>query len=344
MASFYLASLSEKDDGGVYKFSIADKSVTQTGFVSLRDLNYIIFSPNRQLIYATCQHQPIGSISALRISGDSLEPVNSVESGANCPCYASVNASGTFLYAANYGENGDAALSEFPLGPDGSLLPLSKLIRHPPGSGPVADRQDGPHVHCACVTPDSRYVVAVDLGIDALKCYPIDARGGIDEGGVVTTVTEPGAGPRHVLFEPSGDVAYVANELGNSVTSYRFSEGTFTAIKTVSTIPGYYKGFTKVAALKFTPDGKGLVVSNRGFDSVAIYAIDNTGGLDLKNIVYSIGQAPRDLGFVAGTNYLVVTNVATNNATVFEYVPGGYTLVPLSDVSIALPGPLGIIS
>jgi 6-phosphogluconolactonase len=342
--TFYLAGLSETDNGGIFQYSLTGATAAQIAFTPIANVNYIIFSPNRQVIYATCQSQPIGSIASFQVTPTGLTLLNSVESGANCPCYATVNKESTFLYASNYGENGDASLTEFPLNPDGSLQSPTKVIRHPPGTGPVKDRQDGPHIHCAVLTPDETYLIAVDLGIDALKAYPVSPSTGINESGVVTTKTEAGFGPRHVIFEPDGKIAYVVNELANSISSYAFAEGVFTPIKTVSSIPAYYKGFTKAAAVRFSPDRKAVLVSNRGYDSVAVYTVDHLGGLELKNIVYSIGQAPRDIGFVADSDFFVAANVQTGNAALFRYVPDEFNLVSVEGQTIALPGPLAVLS
>jgi 6-phosphogluconolactonase len=305
--------------------------------------NSLAWSRNRQILYATCQVNPIGVVAAIRASADQFELINSVPSGAQTALQSDVNLAGTFLYVANYGVNGDSALVEFPLAPDGSILPASKVIRHS-GSGPVAERQQGPHVHCATVSPDGRYVCVTDLGIDAIKAYPIDPVNGIDDSAAVTTQLAPGTGPRLLLFEPSGTVAYVVSELANTLASFKFDAGTFTPVKTLSTIPGFYSGVSKASGIRFSPDHKALLVSNRGYDSIAVFAIDGEGDIELKNIVYSIGQGPRDHGFIVGTNILVVDNRETNNAAVFEYLPDGYTIEPYSGLCLALPVPCGFES
>jgi DNA-binding beta-propeller fold protein YncE len=187
------------------------------------------------------------------------------------------------------------------------------------------------------IFPNTLYLIAVDLGLDALMAHPIDPVNAINDAAVVTTGTEAGFGLRHVIFEPDGAIPYVANELANSVTSYAFADVRFTPIRTVTSIPSYDRGFSKVAAIRFSPDRKAILASNRGYDSVAIYAIDHRGGVELKNIVSSIGQAPRDIAFILQSNLFVAANVQTNNASLFQYVPDTYNLVPLGGKTIALP-------
>jgi 6-phosphogluconolactonase len=152
--TFYLVGLSAHDDGGIFTYSIVDNDVSRLGFTCVRNVSYIIFSPNRQVIDAACKGPAIGSVAAFKGTSGGLEPLNSIASRGNSPCHAVVNRATTLLYTPNYRENGDASLTEISLSPDGSLGAPTKGIRHSQGTGPVLDRQDGPHVHCSYFTPD----------------------------------------------------------------------------------------------------------------------------------------------------------------------------------------------
>jgi 6-phosphogluconolactonase len=339
--SFIVASRVSGPTGGLYEFSFSG-TPTQTNFVAVRELNYIIYSPNHQVVYGSIQSSPIGAIVAYKVTPSGLVLLNTVASGANCPCQMSVTPDAKFLFAANYGENGDSALVQYPLNADGSLQPPSKVIRHSGTPGPVSNRQDGPHIHCTAVTSDGKYLVVTDLGLDVLKAYPLDLDTGIDEANAITTPVEAGSGPRHILLEPDGTVAYVVSELANTVTTFKFSEGVFTQLKKLSTLPSSFRGNSAASAVKFSPDRKALLASNRGADSIAIYAIDNKGGIELSDIVDSLGQGPRDFGFIEGSNVVVVANLDSGRATLFDYAE--YTLKPTADrQSIAVPQPLGVI-
>jgi 6-phosphogluconolactonase len=339
---FFLAANTGLSNGGIYQYSLDGATLTQTGFFPLQFVNSLTSSPDGRFLYATCQPKPIGTVAAFKLTASGLEFINSVPSGAALPCISAVNARQTFLYAANYGDNGDSALSEFPLAPDGRIGEATKVIRHS-GSGPVTNRQAGPHVHCAAFTPDSRYLIVCDLGTDTVESYPFDSEKGIDVSAVLVTPMPPGCGPRLIIFEPDGTIAYLVAEIGNIVLSLRFNEGLFEVIESVSTIPSSYCGSTKTAAIRFSPERKSLLITNRGYDSVAIIAIDNHGGLVLKNIVYCIGEGPRDMGFVDGTNIVLVMNKETHNVAIFEYLQEKYTLVPVGVITFPLPSPTGFL-
>jgi 6-phosphogluconolactonase len=343
--SFLIAALVNGPTGGIYEFEYSG-TATQTDFHSVPEVNYIIYSPNHQIAYCTRETEgyPIGSIVSYQVTSTGLTPLNSVATGANGPCHISVNPEATFLFAANYGGNGNPALVQIPLNPDGSLEAPTKIIRPSGTPGPVADRQECGHVHCACVTPDGKWLIVVDLGLDRITSYPLDARAGIDEARATTTSVAPGSGPRHILFEPDGTIAYLVSELGNTLTVFQFNEGVFTVLKTMSTLAPAFTGSSFAAAVRFTPDRKALLVSNRGMDSVAIYAIDNKGGVEVKGFVESLGKGPRDLGFIDGTNVLVVANMASDNIALFEYDEKTYSLKPIDgERSIAVPQPLCVL-
>jgi 6-phosphogluconolactonase len=341
---FFLGASSNQEDGGIYEFALTGTTITKLSFTPLLKVGSLLFHPGKSIIYAGHQSNPTSRVTAFQRTSSGLEVINSTDSGGDYPVYLSVNPEATFLYVANYGLSNNSAFTEIPLSPDGSLQSPSKIIRHT-GMGIIPDLQPFPHIHCASVTPNGKFVTVADLSLDMFESYPLDPSAGIDSAAVVKSPAPPGSGPRHILFEPDGTIAYVVSEIGNMVTSYTFQDGKFIQIKSVSTIPDYFNGLTKTAAIQFTPDRSALVVSNRGFDSIAVFAIDNKGALDLKNIVYSCGQGPRELGFIEGTNILVSGNKQTNNVAFFEYIPTDYSLAPVAGgLSLAVVGTLAFLS
>ena len=340
-----VSCVTSDDKGGFHQLELCDEDgqLKQIAFSKLPLVNYACYSRDRRFVYGTCEGKDKGTIVAFKVVNGQLRYLNKVCSGGNAPCHLSCNASNTFLYVANYGENGDAAFVQVPLESDGKLSESGHRPFRYEGSGPVKDRQDRSHVHCACVTPNSQFVVAVDLGTDSLNAYQIDETNGITGDPIVSKVP-PGSGPRHILFESSGAIAYVVTELGNTVISMAFdNNGHFEQLQIVSTIPSFFSGSTFASAIKFTPNGEALVVSNRGYDSIALIAIDNQGSLEVKSITYSEGQHPRDIEFLAKTYTLAVANRLTNNISLFEFQPNEMTLRSLS-VHFNLPSPVACLS
>ena len=337
---FMVACVAPGETGGIRHYKYSSHEVVETGFTPLERVNYLCYSFDNQFIYATCEGDPCGSISAFKVDGSRLVFLNSVSSGGNAPCHLSCNHANSFVYVANYGENGNASLAQIALNSDGTLSNNVRLFKHE-GYGPVADRQEGSHVHCSCVTPDNKFVIAVDLGIDALVSYPIDPEKGINGEKKVTHVPA-GSGPRHVLFEKDGKIAYVVTELGNTVLSFAFNDGHFEILNSVSTLPSTFVGASYASAIKFTPDRKALVVSNRGYDSIAVISIDNKGSIELKSIVDAEGEHPRDIGFVDQTDILVVANRFTNNIALMKYAD--MSLHSMKTGVAGLPLPVCVLS
>lgn len=348
---FYIASLSTDNKGGIRQYELtSDLKIHETHFYELPNCIWLTFNAKHTVLYASTQGDGIGSVHAYQITKDDkgkplLKLINSQKSGANCPCHLNVNHEGTFIYCANYGEDGDASLSELPIKSDGSLEPVSKIIRNT-GNGPRADRQEGPHVHCSYITPDGKYICAVDLGIDAVKVYPIDPKSGIDENKCTIVKLSPGFGPRHIIFDNKQEYAYVANELGNSVTSFHVThapnELKFDLVQTISTLPENCPDVpTKVAEIRFSKNQDALFVSNRGFDSIACYALDGKGGMTVKNIVKITGKSPRDFDFFPNSDLLASTNEETDDVTFFKYDKANCTLIP-NELKINVLHPLCI--
>ena len=197
---------------------------------------------------------------------------------------------------------------------DGSLARRTQLIPHEGKS--VHPRQTCPHPHCVQVTPDGRFLAVVDLGCDGVYLYPLDNSKGVSAKPSQICASEPGAGPRHILFNAVGNMAYVVNELGNSATVYRYAAGELTRIQTVSSIP---KGFTNEsigAAIRLTPDGRRLLVSNRGHDSLAVFDVLPDGRIAFVDTVPVHGNWPRDFILFAGGRFTAVTNEKSDGVVI----------------------------
>lgn len=313
---FYIISASPNPDGGIYRYElINDENLRLLGFNELKDANYVCFSPDRKFLYSTCTYASSGGVAAFKINDDmSLEFLNSTESHGLSPCHVTCDSNGKFLFCANY-RSGNVV--QFKIAPDGSLEPASKIITHE-GTGPNKARQEMAHTHCTCLTPDKKYLCVVDLGIDAVKVYPLDSEKGIIDT-PFTYHSVPGDGPRHIIFDNSGKFAYLINELGNSVTSLSYDDGKLTAIKTLTTLPHNCTATTKASAIRFSPDEKFLFATNRGYDSIACYNLKGNGDFELYDILPSYGSSPRDINFLPGGTLFAAANEFSDSVNFYDY-------------------------
>lgn len=188
------------------------------------------------------------------------------------------------------------------------------------GKGADAVRQDRPHPHSALFTPDSRYVLVADLGLDKVFVYRLDEQS--DKLVLHSEAkTAPGAGPRHLAFHPNGKWLYSINEVNSSLTLFAFDAdaGTLEAIDAVPTLPQGYAGENTTAEVAISPDGKFLYGSNRGHDSIVVFAIDQgSGKLSLVQHISSEGGHPRHFALTPAGDYLVAANRDSDNLAVFR--------------------------
>jgi 6-phosphogluconolactonase len=197
------------------------------------------------------------------------------------------------------------------------------------GSGPNAQRQDRSHAHCIRTTPDNRHVVVADLGIDKLVTYRFDGNfGELTPGEVSYLDLPPGSGPRHFVFHPSARFAYVINELEASITTLSFDQfsGSFQLLDVVPTLPADYREVSECADLQISTDGRFLYGSNRGHNSIAIHAVNqSTGRLMLVGHQSTLGETPRNFAIDPSGRYLVVANQNGDSLIVFRIddVTGG---------------------
>lgn len=258
-----------------------------------------------------------GSVCAFAVNHETgeLTLLNRVSSKGNGPCHISVERGGRMAMVANYG---GGSVASYKIEADGKLSEAVSFFQHE-GSGPVKGRQAGPHGHSINPTPDGRYAVACDLGIDEIKVYKMKPASGELEVHR-STPTAPGAGPRHFAWHPNGVFGYAINELNNTVTGYHWyaDEGNLEEVGSVSTLAEDFKGENSTAEVRVHPSGKWVYGSNRGDDSIVVFDVDRTTGkLTRTGRASTQGVMPRNFFIEPSGRYLMAANQKTDNVVVF---------------------------
>ncbi|MCC6795293.1 MAG: lactonase family protein [Candidatus Hydrogenedentes bacterium] len=257
-----------------------------------------------------------GTVSAFRIeeSGE-LTLINRASSVGAGPCHVAVAPSGEHLAVANYG-GGSVAL--LPIDAKGALSKASAFFQHV-GSSVNKDRQGEPHAHSVTFDSSGKFLIVADLGIDKLIIYKYDAAAG-SLTATDPAVLKPGAGPRHTKFHPTLPVLYSVNELGNSVTAFSFdaASGATKELQTISTLPSDSKGTNTTAEIRVHPSGRYVYASNRGHDSIAVFAVDEQSGeLSATGQTPTGGRTPRNFNVDPGGKYLLAANQNSDSVVTF---------------------------
>jgi 6-phosphogluconolactonase len=286
--------------------------------------SYITFSADGRYLYAvneldTYEGQPGGSVCAFSVDPQTglVNRLNIQPTHGGAPCYIGLDPSGTIALVANY--NG-GNVATYAIHPDGQLG-TPALVTHT-GHGPNADRQQSAHAHCAIIDPSNRYAFVVDLGIDRVKIYDIDfASSQLRAHQPPEIATAPGAGPRHLVYHARHPFAYLINELDSTIGVYHYdvAAGTLHQEQTISTLPDDFRGQSTAAHILIAPSGRFLYASNRGYDSIAIFAIDEaTGHLSLVGMVPTEGRTPRYFTIDPTGRWLLVGNQNGDNVVTFR--------------------------
>lgn len=314
----YIGSYADANQPGIYAGTFDDAAnelTVRAAFVGIANPSFLVSHPNGRWLYAVSESNQQqdgvpGAVWAFRCTQKpwSIEPINSQMSGGDGPCHLAIDSTGRWLLVCNFGSG---TVGVLPILAEGALGEMTDLIRHS-GSGPLP-RQQGPHAHSATFTPDQRFAIVADLGMDALLVYRFDPSvGRLQEH--TRTLTRPGAGPRHLAFHPSGQHVYVANEIGCSVAVYDYdaTNGRLRERQIVGTLPPSAPE-SYVADIHLSPLGNRVYVSNRGgHDSIAIFAVEADGRLALAAIRPCGGHWPRNFAIAPGGGFLLVANEHSN--------------------------------
>lgn len=232
-----------------------------------------------------------------------LERLNSMPTGGALPAHLCVSPDDRFVLVANYMSG---SVCVYPLGADGSLRPKAFEAQHSGASCANPQRQEAPHPHMVCFDPVTGHVLVPDLGLDAILVYRLEASGKLVELRDHRLTTPPGSGPRHVAFHPNGRYLFVVTELDNTVLVLRRAGVGFAHVSSSSTLPDGYVGLSSAAAIRVTPSGCHVLVSNRGHDSVnMLHFYEDTAQLSSCYIERVHGQEPRDIQLTPDGRHLL---------------------------------------
>jgi 6-phosphogluconolactonase len=338
----YVGTYTRQKSKGIYawRFQPATGKLTSIGLVGeTANPSFLAVHPNRRFLYAAnevanYQGQPAGSVSAFSIDAGTggLKLLNIVSSRGSGPCHVALDKTGKWLFVANYNSG---SVASFPVHQDGTLGEATAFVQHA-GSSVNPQRQRGPHAHSANLSPDNRFVLVPDLGLDQILVYRFDQADG------ALTANDPpfvkiagGAGPRHLAFHPNGRFAYVIDELAATVTAltYDSGRGSLQEFQTISTLPADFTGGKSAAEIAVHPNGKFLYASNRGHDSIAAFAIDPAkGALTAVDRPLTQGKNPRNFAIDPTGAYLFAANQDSDNIVVFRIDPKTGKLAPTGDV------------
>lgn len=322
----FVASFAPGDKGAIHAYQLdvstgALKPLHRT--TGVENPFFIALSRDGRFLYSIHARQFGGKepeeVAAFALDGRTgrMTPLNRQSTRGTASCYLDVDATGKTVLVANYTTGNVASL---PVRADGSLGEAAAFFQHT-GSSVDLPRQKGPNAHAFVVSPDNRFALAADLGIDQILTYRLDAgTAKLTPNQPPFTKAPPGAGPRHLVFHPNGRHIYVINELKNSVTRFNYATttGTLTEQETISTLPKDFTGRSYCADLKITPNGKFLYGTNRGHDSIAAYRIGEDGRLTLLGIEPSLGKGPQNLLITGNGELLLCANMPGNNLAVFR--------------------------
>lgn len=347
----YVATVPEKSNSqqGIYKTTLNMK----TGLLAPPELviktnrsSFITIHPNGRFLYACneigeFQGKKTGAASAFAIDPTTgkLTALNDQPSGGQGPCYVRVDGSGKNLLVANYGGGSVAVL---PIDETtGTLAAPSATVQHE-GKSVDPNRQQGPHAHSFNPSPDNRFALACDLGLDKVMVYQLEsAEGELTANDPPSASVAPGAGPRHLAFSNDGKFVYVGNEMGNTVTAFAYDaqQGALKEIQSLSTLPEAFAENSFVAEVAMHPTGRFLYISNRGHNSIAVFSVDPASGrLTAVNHPSTGGDWPRHFKIDPSGKWMIVANQNSGDLVSFAIDQEKGTLAQAgSKVELAQP-------
>ena len=323
----YVGTYTRNTSRGVYgfRFNPSTGTVTSLGLMAeIPSPSFMAASPNGRFLY-TANEREYNEVMGNKVSTFSIDAqtgrltlLKRTPSQGDGPAHVVVDPTGKVVVVANY-RGGNVAV--LPITNDGTLGDATSVDQHY-GRGGDPERQATPHAHGVALSPDNKYALVAEHGIDQVMVYRFDAaRGTLAPGTPPSFKTPPSRAPRHVVFHPNGKFAYVINELAGSLTVFAFSgaDGTLRELQTVSTTPVGFSGGNTGAEVVIDKGGRFVYTSNRGPETIGVFAIDSaTGTVSLVEHVPTGGKTPRNIALDPTGAFMFAGNQASNTLAVFR--------------------------
>lgn len=327
---FYAGSYGGRQEENIAKYSLDGQTreiMKLYACSGAENPSWLTLSSGGSVLYAVEELAPQGNVRAFQAEDKGLKPLACISAKGADPCHICLDEAGRYLFTANYSSG---SLAVCWLDERGIPVHITDFFQDTGcGSDPV--RQEGPHIHFAKISGERVFIA--DLGTDKVLVCKLDAKEGR-----LTDTGKPlklpaGAGPRHLEFHPNiPGIIYVACELGSSVAVFREKEEEYVLEAMESTLPEGFSGENTVAAIRIRNNQ--LYVSNRGHDSIAVFAIREAGGLALRQIIPTGGRIPRDFAIMG--EYMVIANQGSDDITVLRIASGR---LEQTDISVPMSRP-----
>jgi 6-phosphogluconolactonase len=332
VGSFTSAQRQARGDGiHVYRADAATGAWTHVQHVGdLINPSYLAVSPDQRFLYSVHGDGDHATAFALDRETGFASLLNRAATGGRNGVRQAVDATGKFLVVANYGSGSIAVLA---IAPDGSLADQHQLVALRGEPGPHQTEQTSSHPHDVVFDPSGRFVLVPDKGLDRVFVFRFDAMSGRLSAVPEALRARPGAGPRHLAFHPTRPIAWVLNELDSTIATCRWdaARGTLEPLAVTTTLPADFAGTSTTAEIAVSPDGRFVYGSNRGHDSVAIYAVDG-GSLTSIGWQPTQGRRPRFIGLDPAGRFLHAANEQSDTVVTFRVDASTGRLAPTGQV------------
>lgn len=346
----YIGTYTGSKSKGIYGYRYETKTMQFTSLgvqAEIVNPSWLATGPPRSCLYAISEvgngQTTTGQISSFSINRKTgaLTFLNKVSTRGGGPCHLTVDRTGKVLLTANYGSG---SVASFAIKADGSIgEPLE--FTQDRGSSINPSRQSGPHCHEVVLSPDNRFLLVPELGLDQIKIYRFSASAGkCTPNNPPFVAVTPGYGPRHLTFGVDGNFAYLVCEMKSSVMTFSYdrAHGSLKHLQTISTLPPDFAGIDNSAEIQADRSGRFLYASNRGHDSIAVFAIDRRKGtLSPIQVSSTQGKTPRNFVFDPAGDALLAANQDSDQINVFNLDHNTGRLMP-TDIHLSVPSPVCI--
>ncbi|MFW2801981.1 lactonase family protein [Acinetobacter baumannii] len=329
----------EKASEGLYQLQVnADGTLTPVKVLQMKSPSWVVKSKDGRFAYTTNEENE-GAVTALSVQNGKVEVLNTVNSHGGHPTHASISLDGKFLFVSNYSafDKGRGGVAVLPILPNGHLGEMVQNIVFAEGSGHVKGRQDSGHAHSTTFSPDGKYLYASDLGNDKVYAFRYNPSKPqpLEEDKSRDVSFKYGSGPRHMVFSPNGKQAYITAEMRSEIVTFNVQDG---HLKKVAELKLVHEDktpeFKSASGIILSPNGKYVIAANRGADNkLLVFKIQQNGLLGQPQVYKANGIEPRAFSFDESGKYLYVTNVYSNNISLFRFDTKNGSLKPLGDAA-----------